>query len=122
MARPVAYSGQRRNILYAVCHDGCSPAKEFFDGLDEKTKRRFAVSFKKFGDEGRLYNTEHFKIIEGTSFFEFKVHRYRIICRQLPDGIVLLTNGCEKKKDKLDKEEIRRADRIYEEDRLRQGG
>lgn len=98
--------------------DGSNPAKEFFDELPIAIKRKFGVSFKKLGDTGHLFNKQKFKIIEGTNFYEFKVSRYRIICRFLQGGIVLLTNGCQKKKDKLDPEDIKRAERIYEEDQV----
>lgn len=117
MARPEAYSGRVYRLVYAECFDGSHPAKSFFDSLPGEIKKKFGVSFKKLGDMGKLYNEEHFKIVEGTDFFEFKVHRYRIICRFLPGKIVLLTNGCEKKKNKLDKEDIERADRFYQEDK-----
>lgn len=120
MARPEAYPGANFRIVYAVCASG-SPAKEFFDALDPKIQRKFAVSFKKLGDEGKLFNKEHFKAVEGTEFYEFKQHRYRIMCRFLPNRILLLTNGFEKKKERIDRDELRRADRIYQEDRERSG-
>ncbi len=122
MARPEAYSGHAFRLRYAECLDGSHPAQEFFDGLPDQIKKKFGVSFKKLGDMGKLHNKEHFKIIEGTDFFEFKVHRYRIICHFLPDRIVLLTNGCVKKKNKLEKEDVERAARIYEEDESASGG
>src|ERR1700730_4678659 len=118
MARPVAYAGASRQIVYARAVDGSNPAKEFFDALPQKIKSRFGVSFKKLGDTGKLYNKEQFKTIEGTQFCEFKCHRYRLICRFIDGGLILLTNGCEKKKDKLDPEDIKRAERIYEEDQI----
>jgi hypothetical protein len=118
MARPVAYSGGCRTIVYAVLLDGSSPAMEFYDGLPRIVRNRFGVAFAKLGSDGKLFNKEQFKSIEGSDFYEFKCHRYRIICRFLDGGVVLLTNGCEKKKDKLDSEVIKRAKKIYEEDAI----
>jgi hypothetical protein len=117
MARPVAYAGACRHIVYARALDGSHPAKDFFDGLPPNIKNRFGVSFKKLGDTGKLFNKEQFKAIEGTQFFEFKCHRYRLICRFADGGLILLVYGCEKKKNKLDPEDIKRAERIYEEDK-----
>jgi hypothetical protein len=37
-------------------------------------------------------------------------------CHFLPDRVVLVTHGLEKKKPKLDQEDIDRAQRIYDED------
>src|SRR5260370_41563163 len=108
MPRPNAYVGSVFSVAYAERLNGTHPAKEFFDNLPENIKRRFGVSFKKLGDTGKLWNKEQFKIIEGTAFCEFKVHHYRITCRFREKRIVLLTNGCEKKKNKLDKEETQR--------------
>jgi hypothetical protein len=118
MARPVAYAGVYRHLVYARARDGSYPAKEYFDGLPSNIKNRFAVSFKKLGDTGKLFNKEQFKVIEGTDFYEFKCHRYRLICRFIDGGLVLLTNGCEKKKNKLNPQDIKRAERIYEEDKI----
>ncbi|MGD1072636.1 MAG: type II toxin-antitoxin system RelE/ParE family toxin [Bryobacteraceae bacterium] len=122
MDRPVAYEGSVRLILYARALDGSHPAKQFFDALPEKIKRRFAVAFRKLGDTGKLFNKEQFKAVEGSEFYEFKCHRYRLFCRFIDGGVVLLTNGCEKKKDKLDPEELRRAENIYEGDKLASEG
>ena len=119
MPRPDAYVGTVFRVAYAERLDGTHPANEFFDNLPRQIKNRFGVSFKKLGDTGKLWNKEHFKIVEGTAFYEFKVHHYRIFCRFLEKKIVLLTNGCEKKKNKLDKEDIDRAGRIYQEDKIK---
>jgi mRNA-degrading endonuclease RelE of RelBE toxin-antitoxin system len=118
MPRLLAHRGVRLTLMWAVRSNGSHPAKEFYDELPEQIKRRFAVSFKKLGDMGVLRNREKFKIVEGTSFYEFKTDRYRIICRFTQGRLVLLTNGCEKKKDKLDPEDIRRAEQIWKEDQL----
>jgi|HubBroStandDraft_5_1064220.scaffolds.fasta_scaffold547724_1 hypothetical protein len=118
MRRLLAYAGVSRQIVYARALDGSYPAKEFFDGLPQKIKNRFGVSFKKLGDVGTLHNKEQFKAVEGTKFFEFKCHRYRMICRFIDGGFVLLLNGCEKKKNKLNPEVIKRAERVYEEDKI----
>jgi hypothetical protein len=118
MRRPVVYAGACREIVYARAFDGSYPAKHFFDALPAKIKNRFAVSFKKLGDTGKLYNEERFRRIEGTHFFAFECHRYRLFCRFVDQGLVLLTNGCASEGNKLDPEEINRAERIYEEDKI----
>lgn len=122
MARPLAYAGSCRKLVYAKSRDASYPAKEFFDALPLKVKNRFGVAFQKLGETGKLFNKQQFKAVEGTDFFEFKCHRYRLLCRFLDGGIVLLTNGCEKKRDKLDEEDIKRAERIYEEDKIASEG
>jgi phage-related protein len=124
MARPVAYAGPCLSIVYATLLDGSSPAKTFFEDLPRKEQIRFGVAFKKLGDTGKLYNREQFKVIEGTQFYEFKCHQHRLICRFLQGRLVLLINGFVKKKNKIDPAEIKRAEHIYEEDKLAasQGG
>jgi len=115
LARPVAYLGSCRVVVFATCKDGSCPARTFFDDAPEKVRRRFAVLFKRIGDTGQISNREQFKSI-GPNLFEFKCHRYRLFCVFLKDREVLLTHGCEKKKDRLDSTELDRARRIHEED------
>ena len=88
--RPVAARGLARAIVFAEAN-GEYPAKEFFDALEDRIKKKFGVQFSKFAETGKLFNREHFKAVEGTDLFEFKVFQHRILCRHLPGQLLLLT-------------------------------
>lgn len=119
MDRPIVYSGTHRTVVCAVCEDGTCPAEDFLRHLQERDPKRALRLLKLFttlGDTGKIFNKEHFKKIAGTDFFEFKVFRVRVPCFFLRGGLVVLTHGFEKKKDKIPAGELSTARRIREED------
>jgi len=98
-----------------VDRKGRSPGKEFFDELSCEDQAKLMRLFALLADHGRIENPEKFgNLKEG--FREFKSFKIRMPCRFLPGRIVLVTHGFWKKKDKTPKEEIERAQRIYQED------
>ncbi len=120
MSRPVAYQGQARRIVYAITSAG-SPGLDFVDGLDVRNKAKVFKLFQMLGDRGEIHNKEHFKPIEGTKFCEFKSHQIRIPCYR--DGLFwIVTHGFIKKDFKIDPAELRRAERIRDEDKAMQAG
>lgn len=118
MERPIAYRGRRLIIVYAVDNKGRSPGKEFFDALPLEDQAKLMWLFKLLADEGKISNPEKFgNLKEG--FFEFKSYQIRMPCCYLPGGLVLITHGFLKKRDRTPREQIERAKRIFEEDQQR---
>lgn len=118
MERPIAYSGTRLTIAYAVVSKGRSPGKEFFDRLSLEDQAKLMRLFALLGDRGRIDNPEKFgNLKEG--LWEFKSFQIRMPCRFLPGGLVLITHGFRKKRDRTPTEEVERAKRILEEDQRR---
>jgi hypothetical protein len=116
MRRPIAYNGHRYTIVYAVCLSRESPGEEFYDGLRDADKAKLNKLFEYLGDHGKILNEEKFKKVTDTLFFEFKSHQIRMLCYFRPDGIVVITHGFVKKKDNIPPSELKRAERIREED------
>lgn len=116
MERPLVHGGKILRIVFARQKDGLSPGEEFFDGLDDRDKVKLGVSFVKLADQGKIFNKQRFKKVEGTDFFEFKNHQIRMLCYFLPGGFVVITHGFRKQGDKIPKAEIQRANRIRQED------
>lgn len=115
MSRSVAHKGEQRQIVFAVTAAG-SPAMEFIAGLDGRDRARVFKLFERLGDHGRISNDQQFKSLVETDFYEFKpTKQIRLMCYQA--GLLwIVTHGFVKKRDKIDPEEIRRADRIKAED------
>ena len=116
MPRPVAYCGPHRTILYAVCANRTSPGLEFYNQREPRVQAQLNALFQRLGDFGTILNEEKFKKIENTEFFEFKAFRVRMPCFMLPDGLVVITHGFIKKREKIGPTEIERAKRIKAED------
>ena len=111
-------TGPARSITCALRPDGKSPAKDFLDNLDEKTRRRFTVSFQRMADEGHINNKEHFRKVQDR-IWEFKRFQHRIGCFQ--DGQEwVLTHGFIKKGDKWPRTQVERAVLIMTQDKDRE--
>ncbi len=107
-------------VAYAVDNKGRSPGKDFFDALPVQDKAKLLRLFALLADRGRIENPEKFgNLKEG--FFEFKSFQIRMPCRFLPGGVVLITHGFRKKRDRTPREEIDRAKSIFEQDQQRAG-
>jgi phage-related protein len=118
--RPIAYRGRRFTIAYAVDNNGRSPGKDFFDALPLQDQAKLMHLFRLLGEQGTINNPEKFGNLKG-GLYEFKSFQIRMPCRFLPNGVVLITHGFRKKRDRTPKEEIDRAKRIFEEDQQRAG-
>jgi Gp49-like protein DUF891 len=80
--------------------NGDCPACEFFDGLSLLDKAKLMALFQIAGDHGKFHVPNPHAVY---------------VC-QNERGLILITHGFIKKKDKTPKEEITRAWRIYHED------
>jgi len=95
-------------------HVGSDPPVE--DPAEKRSNRGGRCA----GDQGKFCNPEKFGDL-GNGLFEFKSFRIRLPFAYAKNerGLILITHGFFKKKDKTPKEEITRAWRIYGEDQAR---
>jgi hypothetical protein len=79
--RPIAANGRSFTVVYAVCRDGSSPAKEFVDSRDKQDRAKLLYLFQLRADLGQneWRNREKFKPIDGP-LFEFKSFQIRVLC------------------------------------------
>ena len=117
MARRVVYPGAKFAIAFAREKSSACPAWEFFDGLSLLEKAKLMALFRIAADHGAFYNDQKFGDLKN-GLFEFKSGQIRMPFAYAKNerGLILITHGFIKKKDKTPKEEITRAWRIYEED------
>ena len=117
MARRVVYQGAVFAIAFAMEKSGACPACEFFDGLSLLDKAKLVALFQIAADHGKFHNPEKFGDL-GDGLYEFKSFQIRMpfAYAKKERGLILITHGFIKKKDKTPKEEIARAWRIFDED------
>ncbi|MCC6344969.1 MAG: type II toxin-antitoxin system RelE/ParE family toxin [Bryobacterales bacterium] len=117
MARRIVYQGAKFAIAFAREKSGGCPAGEFFDGLAVLDKAKLMALFQIAGDHGKFCNPEKFGDL-GDGLYEFKSFQVRMpfAYAKSERGLILITHGYIKKKDKTSKERIERAWRIYKED------
>lgn len=109
----IAVRGNQRTIEYAICANGSMPAKKFIEGLSKPDQAKIVVLFHRMAEKGNVPNREQFKLVEG-KIFEFKKQQIRVFCFRKADRW-LLTSGYKKKRPKLDRSEIDRAQRVMQE-------
>jgi phage-related protein len=117
MARRIAYQGAKFTIAFARRKTGECTACEFFDGLSLVDKAKLVALFRIAADHGNFHNPEKFGDL-GNGLYEFKSFQIRMpfAYTKNPPGLILVTHGFIKKKDKTSSQEIKRAWRIYDED------
>jgi len=114
MGRPTAYRGNVCTICFALAQSGC-PGLEFYEKCSDRDKAKLNKLFQWLGDHGWINNEEKFKPIEGTKFFEFKSFQIRMPCFW-KGGEMVITHGFIKKTGPIPSTEIKRAERIKDED------
>lgn len=118
-SRSVA-KGAKFDLQFARDAHGRYPAEQFLADLepDRAAERAglFAL-FQRFAEHGVIRNPEQFKPLKDTdpALVEFKKGQARVFAFYNGAGVVVLTHGTIKKKDRLDPAEIDRAHRIRTE-------
>ena len=114
MSQSVLLSGRKITIEFAVRAGGDMPAKEFYDSLDARDKRKLNPPMVRLAEDGRVENEEHFGKLQD-DIWEFKAFQVRMPGFFLKGGRFILTHGFKKKKDRTPKSEIVRAETIRSE-------
>jgi phage-related protein len=104
-------------IAFARDRDGAYPAEEFFDQLAIADKAKMDQLFRILGDNEKHSNPKKFGDL-GDGLYEFKSFQIRMPFAYAKDerGLILITHGFWKKRDKAPPSEIARARRILKED------
>jgi hypothetical protein len=120
MERVIANRGVTRTVAYALLKSGESPGADFYRELSREDQARLDHSFRLMGDRGRIDNDEKFGVL-APGLFEFKEYQIRMPCAwaRQERGVLLITHGFIKKRDRVRRQEIERARRILEEDQAR---
>ncbi|MGB7984157.1 MAG: type II toxin-antitoxin system RelE/ParE family toxin [Terracidiphilus sp.] len=117
--RKVAYPGTTYRIAFARDHSGVSPAEAFYDGLPLDEKAQLLKLFQILGDETRGVprNPKKFGVLDH-ELYEFKSFQIRMPFAYAKGdrGLVLISHGFRKKKDKTPPSEIAKAKKILQED------
>ena len=106
--------------IYGLVVNGTCEAEDFLKGLSDKEKSKITPLLHYTAHTGLLRNEQKFKNI-GDDIFEFKGFQSRLLCFFDKGKIIILSNGCIKKRDKLDPAEIKKA-RKRKDEYFRKGG
>lgn len=118
------HRGEMANILHYERANGRCPSREFFDGLDQRTAKKFKGSFDALTKQGASYqNQQRFTPLHklGKPLWEFKEFDHRFYCYRSITGnfvhIILFNGWIKEKVGKTQKEdrEIERATNLYKD-------
>lgn len=109
----IVVRGPRATIEYAVQTNGRMPAKEGLGRLSDRERARLFALFERYAREGRIFNPDQFKKEEG-EIWSFKRDQNRVPCF-LRGHRVMLTHVFTKKRQRWDRREFQRAERIMNE-------
>lgn len=114
MVQYIIYQGKKFTIEWYTDDRGKSPAKDYFNELDFHRKKKFDFLITCMGDIGTIQNEEKFRN-EGDQIYAFKPSPDRFLCFFFRGAKIIITNGFEKKVDKLPAREKAKA-LLYKED------
>lgn len=112
------YQGQAFSIEWYCNERGDCPAREYYEGLSDDRRIKFLKLIRLMGDIGKIFDIAKFRN-EGDQIFAFKSQPDRYLCFFVTGKKIIITNGFEKKSQKLPSGEKLRALKAKEDFELR---
>lgn len=104
----IAYKGEAFTIEWYHDEKGLSSAREFFNELPKERQLAAFMLFRRMGESGKIFDITKFRN-EGDKIFAFKPQPERYLCFFFTGRKIIITNGFEKKSQKLPPGEKERA-------------
>jgi hypothetical protein len=104
----LVYKGQAFSIEWYFDERGHCPAREYYEGLSDERRIEFLKLVRIIGDIGKIFDITKFRN-EGDQIFAFKPQPDRYLCFFVTGKKILITNGFEKKGQKIPSGEKSRA-------------
>lgn len=116
------YRGSQFTIEWYFDERGASPAKDYYESLPIERRVKFIKLARLMGEVGKIFDTAKFRN-EGDQIYAFKPQPDRYLCFFVVGRKIIVTNGFEKKSQKLPPNEKERAVRAKEdfERRIKKG-
>lgn len=104
----IIYVGESFTVEWYYSTRGKSPAFEYFESLNDRQQDRFLTLVETMAVVGKIFNTTKFNN-EGNGIYAFKPQPDRFLCFFSIGQKIIVTNGFQKKAQKLPKSEKERA-------------
>lgn len=114
----IIYEGPEYTIEWYYTEEGKVPGLDYFNGLDKRNKVDAFRLFKLMAEEGKILNITKFRH-EGDGIYAFKPKPHRFLCFFFIGKRIIVTNGFEKKRDDLPKNEKDKALRCQRDYKIR---
>ena len=102
----------KAKTLYALTEEGGRCRYEQYIGALAKPARiKLTRLLERTATHGLPRNVQKFKHLEDR-IYEFKSYQQRLLCFQLPGDVIVITHGVTKRKSRMPRAEIERAQRM----------
>ncbi len=113
--RFLLYEGACYSIYFHAESAGFSEVYEYFEQCDTVTQAGLLYLAKRMGDVGRIYDTTKFRLEDKEGkIYVFKPKQERFFCFFFIGKTIVITSAYKKKKQKIDKNELKKAIEIRE--------
>lgn len=110
------YSGEHYSAYFHAEAKDSSSVYDYFEDCDDVTQASLLFLVKRMGDIGHIYDTTKFRIEDRENkIYCFKPRKERFFCFFFTGKRIIITSAHTKKKQKLDRNELRRAIQIRNE-------
>ena len=107
------YSGEHYSVYFHAEAKDSSSVNDYFEACDNVTQASLLFLVKRMADIGHIYDETKFRIEDRTNkIYCFKPKRERFFCFFFTGKKIIITSAHTKKKQKLDRGELRKAIQI----------
>jgi hypothetical protein len=112
----LVYRGEYYSVCFHAETKDSSSVHEYFECCDDVTQASLLFLVKTIADTGRIYDERKFRIEDRKNkIYCFKPREKRFFCFFFAGKKIIITSAYTKKKQKLDRQELRNAIQIRRE-------
>jgi hypothetical protein len=110
------YGGERYSVFFHAEGKESSNVNDYFEACDEVTQASLLYLVKRIADIGHIYDETKFRIEDkNNKIYCFKPRSERFFCFFFIGKKIIITSAHTKKRQKLDRNELKKAVRIRSE-------
>ena len=110
------YKGEHFSVYFHPQTENSSNAYDYFESCDDVTQARLLFLVKTIADMGRIYDETKFRIEDRQNkIYCFKPREERFFCFFFAGKKIVITSAYTKKRQKLDRHELKKAIQIRRE-------
>ena len=107
------YSGVNYSVYFHAEVKNSSSVNDYFDACDDITQASLLFLVKRLADIGHIYDTTKFRVEDRKNkIYCFKPRKERFFCFFFIGKKIIITSAYAKKRQKLDRNELKRAIQI----------
>lgn len=104
------YSGEHYSVYFHAEKENSSEVYDYFENCDDVTQANLLFLVKRIADTGKIWDKTKFRIEDkANKIYCFKPKKERFFCFFFIGKKIIITSAYSKKRQKLDKRELKKA-------------